>query len=84
MFVVGKSEDKMRMSVFIEKQLNSGSLHRKQYVRGRAFYEFTKEEDLRFYRDIVYATEAELYPIDVRYHIICEHAEFSGKLKLPN
>ena len=86
--MVGESEDKNRMSAFIEKQLNSqtGDLHRKQYIRGRAFYEFTKEikEDLRFYRDIVYATEAQLYPIDVRYHIICEYAGFSGKLKLLN
>ena len=68
-FLVSESEDQMRMSVFIEKQLNSDDIQRKQYIhfiRGRAFYEFTEEEDLRFYRDIVYATEAQLNANDVR------------------
>ncbi len=61
-FVVNESEDKMRLSDFINKRLASDYQFEKKDVhfkRGRAFYEFTEEEDLRFYRDIVYLTKAQ-------------------------
>ena len=60
MFVANESEDKMRLSDFIEKRLNSECLDEKNricFTRGKAFYEFKMEEDLRFYRDIVYLKE---------------------------
>ena len=68
MFVVDKSEDNMRLSHFIIKRLTSDYQFEKkhmQFSRGRAFYEFTKEEDLRFYRDVVYLTKAQVK--EVRY-----------------
>ena len=58
--MVDKSEDKMRLSEFIERRLNPIDHYENKHVkfsRGKAFYEFTNEEDLRFYRDIVYLAE---------------------------
>ena len=66
-FVVDKSESKMRLSEFINERLASNYQFEKKDVhfkRGRAFYEFTEEEDLRFYRDVVYLTKAQ--EIEVR------------------
>ena len=49
----------MRMSVVIEQRLNSEERPVKNicFSRGKAFYEFKWNEDLRFYRDVVYLTE---------------------------
>ena len=69
MFMVDKSEDMMRMSDFIEKKLNSDhqpmNKRKIYFCRGRAFYEFIREEDLRFYRDIVYITKAQLEEVRI-------------------
>ena len=41
-------EDNVQMSKFIEKTLGS-----RTFENGRAFYEFTDEEDLIYYKEVV-------------------------------
>ena len=49
---VDESENCMCMYDFIKKKPEIN-----EFTNGHAFYELTKEEDLRYYRDIVYLAE---------------------------
>ena len=52
--VVEVDEDYVQMSEFITKKLKNSRFENSRFENGHAFYEFTKEEVLLYYKDVIH------------------------------
>ena len=62
---VDESENCMCMYDFIKKKPEIN-----EFTNGHAFYELTKEEDLRYYRDIVYLAEGNTTKVSSKFYVL--------------
>ena len=51
---MNENDGYMCMSDFVEKKLQL-----EEFTNGHAFYEFTKEEDLNYYKDVVHLSSSD-------------------------